>query len=119
MWLGHDPEEFKSIEIGSHRKYSAKGRNRATRDTFSSEMSEIFEWLRQRLKTKGYACFVIGNSILAGERIDNASLLADSARRIGFCEVARIERTIAPTRKAFNPAIGKIKSENIVILQKE
>ena len=31
----------------------------------------------------------------------------------------RIARNIAPTRKAFNPAIGRIKTERILILQKD
>jgi site-specific DNA-methyltransferase (cytosine-N4-specific) len=118
IWLGYDPEAFKKIEIGSHRKYSAKGRDRATRETFLGELRDIFEWLKPRLKTKGYACFVVGDSTLAGERIDNASLLSDCARDIGFREIVRIGRTISSTRKAFNPVIGKIKTENIVVLQK-
>ena len=118
MWLGYDPEQFKKIEIGSHRKYSTKGRNRATAETFRGEFEVIFQWLRDRLRDRRYACFVIGNSTIRGERIDSASLLAAAALDSGFREVVRIQRAIAPTRKAFNPKIGKIKDENILILQK-
>ena len=119
IWLGYDPEQFKTIEIGSHRKYSAKGANRATPKTFQSEFHRIFQWLHGRLRKRRYACFVIGDSTINRQRVDNASLLADAAARAGFCEVARIPRTIAPQRKAFNPKIGSIKTENILILQKE
>lgn len=118
IWLGHDPELFKKIEIGSHRKYSAKGRDRATEATFRKEFEQIFQWLRGRLRDRRYACFVIGDSTLNGTRIDNASLIAEAGATVGFQEVARISRTIAATRKAFNPKIGKIKSETILILQK-
>lgn len=118
MWLGHDPTRFKEIEIGSHRKYSAKGPNRATPETFRREFDAIFPWLRERLKDRGYACFVIGDSKVAGAHVDNASLLAAAGADAGFREAARIARTIAPTRKSFNPRIGRIKTENILILQK-
>ena len=118
IWLGHDPEKFKKIEIGSHRKYSNRGRNGATIETFRREFEAIFLWLRDRLRNRRYACFVIGNSTIDGERVDCASLLAAAGGASGFREIARIERAIAPTRKAFNPKIGKIKNENILILQK-
>ena len=118
IWLGYDPEELKRAEIGSHRKYSARGRKRATPETFRGEFEVVFRWMRDRLRDRCYACFVIGDSTIQGERIDNASLVADAGTKFGFREVARLERTIASTRKAFNPKIGRIKSENILILQK-
>lgn len=119
LWLGANPEHFKRLEIGSHRKYSSKGASRATEETFSSEFKQIFEWLRTCLRDRRYACFVIGDSTLAGAKIDNASLIASAGATKGFREVARLSRVIRATKKAFNPAIGKIKSENILILQKE
>ena len=119
LWMGGDPEEFKRVEIGSHRKYSAKGPRRATPETFRIEFAAIFRWLRPRLKLRRYACFVIGNSTIGGEEIDNASVIAGVGRENGFLEVARIEREIPSSRKAFNPKIGRIKRENILILQKE
>lgn len=118
LWMGSDPEEFKRSEIGSHRKYSAKGRNRATPETFRREFSAIFQWLWPRLRLHRYACFVIGNSTIDGEQVDNASLLVNAGSENGFREVARIEREILSTRKAFNPKIGRINKENILILQK-
>lgn len=118
FWLGYEPEQFKKIEIGSHRKYSAKGRNRATPETFRSEFTRVFQWLRGGLRDRRHACFVIGDSTIDHKRLDNTSLLAEIGASIGFREVTRIKRTIAPTRKAFNPKIGRIKTEHILILQK-
>ena len=118
IWLGHDPEEFKQVEMGSHRKYSSRGKNRATPDTFSQEFRAIFLWLQRRLRQRRYACFVIGNSTINNENIACATLVAQAGREHGFKEVGRMERTIAPTRKAFNPTIGRIKTENILILQR-
>lgn len=118
VWLGHDPEELKRVEIGSHRKYSAPGRKRATPETFRDECEAIFEWLRNHLRDRRYACFVIGDSTIRGQKIDNTSILSDSGAKVGFREVSRIKRNLAPTRKAFNPKIGRIKTEKILILQK-
>ncbi|MBM4046825.1 MAG: site-specific DNA-methyltransferase, partial [Planctomycetes bacterium] len=117
LWLDMDPYAFKKIEIGSHRKYSRRGRNRADVGTFRTELLTILTWLREHLRPFRYACFVLGDSILDGKRIRNADLLASAARESGFVEAKRIHRKVQENRKAFNPAYGKIKSEDIVILQ--
>ena len=118
LWLGLDPAPFKAIEIGSHRKYSARGPRRATVETFAAELQTIFGWLRKRLTDRGYVCFVVGDSTLAGERVDNASLVVKAGADRGFVEHARINRSIAATRKSLNPKMGGIKTEQVVILQK-
>jgi site-specific DNA-methyltransferase (cytosine-N4-specific) len=117
VWLGMDQVTFKQEEIGSHRKYSAKGPNGATAKTFQTEMQTVFRWLREHLKPAGFACFVIGDSTIRGERINNTDLLSAAGRSEGFVEVARNNRRMQMTKKAFNPVIGKIKDENILILQ--
>ncbi len=119
LWLGHDPSTFKQVEIGSHRKYSARSQQRATPATFRQEFDQIFCQLRKSLRPKRYACFVIGDSTVDGTRVDNSSILASAGANHGFKEVKRIRRTIAPTRKSFNPRMGRIKNENILILRKD
>ncbi|MYB35560.1 MAG: hypothetical protein F4X92_10705 [Gammaproteobacteria bacterium] len=118
LWLGLNPKPFKDIEIGSHRKYSAKGPRRATVATFSDELGLIFHWLQKQVTDHGHVCFVIGNSMLAGERVDNAALVIKASTDHGFVELASFNRLIAKTRKSLNPKIGGIKDERIVILQK-
>ena len=119
LWLGMDQPRFKKEEIGSHRKYSNPSKNRATADTFRTEFSAIMDWLGGRLKKGGYACFVVGDSTLKGERVNNADLIAEASRSAGFVEVRRIHRTLQTTKKSFNPVIGKIKEEKILILQNQ
>lgn len=118
LWLGQDPKSLKEREIGSHRKYSAKGAGRATPETFLGEFRQIFSWLRDRLGDGGYACFVIGNSTIDGKSIDNASLLGAAGQGEGFEQVACVERKIPSRRKSFNPKIGKIRTERILVLRK-
>jgi site-specific DNA-methyltransferase (cytosine-N4-specific) len=119
VWLGMDQAKFKREEIGSHRKYSGNGRSRATVGTFQSEMRTILRWLASHLKTGGYACFVVGDSTIRGERTSNADLISLAAGAEGFVEVARPTRRLQASKKAFNPAIGKIREERILVLRKE
>jgi DNA modification methylase len=119
LWLGHDEKPFKAAEIGSHRKYSAKGPNGHTEHDFAREFRQIFHWLAERMNTGKYACFVIGNSTIKGRTIDNAELLTHAAGTAGFAQAAIISRDIPSTRKAFNPAHGRIKSEKILILRRQ
>jgi hypothetical protein len=117
LWLGMDQPKFKQEEIGSHRKYSSKGKNAATVDTFRVEMASIFERLCEHLRPDRYACFVVGNSTIGGKVIDNAELISGAGAEHGFLEEARIARRMKDTAKAFNPAIGKIKTEEILVLR--
>ena len=119
VWLGMDQPKFKKEEIGSHRKYSSPGKNGATAKTFSAEFGAIFRWLARTLKKGGYACFVVGDSTLKGQRINNANLISEVGHSEGLIEVMRIGRTMQGTKKAFNPVIGKIKNEAILILENQ
>lgn len=119
LWLGMDQPKFKQEEIGSHRKYSSKSKNAATVETFREEFTTILSWLSKNLKIGGFACFVVGDSTLRGERINNADLISAAGTRAGFGEVARLTRTMQANKKSFNPSIGKIKSEDILILQNQ
>lgn len=117
LWFDMDPVEFKRREIGSHRKYSRKGPNRATVDTFREEMGCVFRWLGRTLKSGGYCCFVIGDSILDGQIVQNDRVIVEVATATGFKHVTTINRRLQDSRKSFNPKIGKIKQEHVVILR--
>jgi excisionase family DNA binding protein len=116
-WLDMDQQRFKSEEIGSHRKYSRKGPNAATVDTFRSELQIILSWLAVQVRPGRHVCFVIGDSTIKGETIKNDQLLIDVATSLGFRLEANISRRLQDTKKYFNPSIGKIKEEHIVILR--
>lgn len=117
IWLGMDQPKFKREEIGSHRKYSSPSKNAATAETFRAEFTSILHWLSTHLKRGGHACFVVGNSTLKGETFNNADIISETARLAGFRETMRINRTMQSTKKAFNPVIGKIKQEQILVLE--
>ena len=60
----------------------------------------------------------IGNSTIDGKSVDNASLLSAAGQPEGFEQVACVERKIPSRRKSFNPKIGKIRTERILVLRK-
>jgi len=117
LWLGMDPWAFKKDEIGSHRKYSKKA-NGATADTFAAEMQQCFDGLHRVLVERGRFCLVIGDSILRGQLIDNSQLLRRVAEVSGFQFEAEFERPIDLRRKSFNPKIGKIRHEHILVFKR-
>ncbi|MBZ0292114.1 MAG: MerR family DNA-binding transcriptional regulator [Anaerolineae bacterium] len=117
LWLDMDQPQFKKEEIGSHRKYSHKGANAATVDTFREEMRTILDWLREHLHPNRHACFVIGDSTLKGEKIKNDRLIIEVAEDVGFKLEANIPRRLQSSKKSFNPTIGNIRQEHIVILR--
>jgi site-specific DNA-methyltransferase (cytosine-N4-specific) len=117
IWLGFDDGAFKEQEIGSHRKYSRRGPLRATAETFASEMSDVFAWLSDVVRPDGLVCVVVGDSTINGERVDNAAIVRDAARRATFQVLMEITRPILATKKSFNPALGKIKDERLLVFR--
>lgn len=118
VWLGFDPRPFKALEIGSHRKYSSRSASRATVATFQAEMKQLFGWLTPQIRPGGYASFVVGDSTIDGKRIRNDQLFAAVGTESGLSLEAVIPRRMMETRKAFNPAHGRIKEEKIVVLKR-
>ena len=117
LWLGMDQPKFKIEEIGSHRKYSSKSKNAADENTFRSEMCTFFRWIGETLKRDGLACIVIGDSKIRGNVIENDQLLVEAAAMCGFTCEANMTREIKKTKKSFNPSIGRIRDEHILVLR--
>lgn len=117
LWLGMDPYSFKAIEIGSHRKYSAKGKSAATIDTFIKELTSILLWLSTIVTKDRFVCFVLGDSIIGGKLYKNDEIFINASTKLGFKLEANIPRNILTTKKYFNPSLGKIKDEHIIILR--
>ena len=59
----------------------------------------------------------IGDSILNRELVRNDEHLIDIGRKSGYSIEANFTRNIQESKKSFNPVIGKIRQEHIVILK--
>lgn len=115
-WLGFDPLSVKEQEIGARAHFFK--RNHHTEEHFWDQMRDTFKLINQVLVRGGHACFVIGRSKIHGKLIDNADIIQAVAAEHGFSTSARIERTISSSRKSFNLSHANIKTETVVVLQK-
>lgn len=115
FWLNMDPRALKRSEIGSHANYSKT--NGHTEQNFHDDMTKCFIEVSRILKKDKYFCIVIGDSILKGRKIKNNELLKRVASETPFKYIHEIKRTIQLSKKSFNPAIGNIKQERIMIFK--
>lgn len=116
-WLGYDPIEVRTYEIGARPHYQKK--NGQTEKDFYLQMKHVFDILTECLVNGGHICFVVGRSIISGRIIDNGKLIRDIGENHRLHLVADITREIDATKKSFNLKYGKIKEENILVFRKD
>jgi SAM-dependent methyltransferase len=114
-WLGMDPIAVREREIGARPHYFR--RNPQTEHDFERQMDTCMQLLAKVVRPGGFACFLVGRSIIHGRRIDNEAILTRSALRAGFVWRERHSRTIPRTRKAFNPAHSTICEEGLIVFE--
>jgi site-specific DNA-methyltransferase (cytosine-N4-specific) len=115
-WLGYNPLEVRRREIGARAHFFKK--NHHTKDDFRRQMDMTLKLVSSVLVQSGHACFVIGNSKIHGELIDNAGIIEDVADSYDMQKIAKFNRTIMPGRKSFNLSHARIKEETILVLKK-
>ncbi len=117
-WLGYDPIAVRKREIGARAHYYGRT-NIPTVHDFRRQMLHVLSLTHELLVPGGHACVVVGRSRIHGKDVDNGRLIAEVAEELRFTAVARIERTIAATRKSFNLSHARIKTEEILVLEKQ
>ncbi len=115
-WLGYDPIDVKENEIGARAHYFKK--NHQTADDFIIQMNTLFTHLWNVCAKDAFICFVIGQSKIHGEIIENEKLIASIGKQTGLTHITTLKRAIRAGRKSFNLSHARIKDEFIVILQK-
>lgn len=115
-WLGFDPISVKEKEIGARAHFFKK--NHHTADKFVDQMKGTFELIDNVLVKSGFACFVVGRSKIHGQIINNGDIIHQVATGVGLEPVSRFERVISATRKSFNLSHANIKTETVLVFQK-
>jgi len=115
LWLGADPWLFKAQEIGHHRAYSAV--NGSDGGTFEGDMRACFEAMLPALKPHAHVVIIVGDSIVRGTLVRNDEVVSAAAQAAGLEHVVTLNRPIDSRRKAFNPKIGKIRTEHIAVFR--
>lgn len=116
-WLGFDPLAVKEKEIGARAHFYK--REHHTEAHFWDQMRQTFKLIDRVLVPSGFVCFVIGRSKIHGRIIDNAYILQTVASERGMRVVSRFERVISAGRKSFNLSHANIKTETVLVLQKD
>lgn len=115
FWLGMDTSQLRKNEIGSHADYSKK--NGLNEFHFMQDMKKCFLNTSKILKTNSYFILVIGNSIIKGRKIQNNKILKRTAQNTPFKYITEFTRNLKLNRKSFNPKIGHVKIEKILIFK--
>lgn len=114
-WLGFDPIAVKEREIGARAHFFK--RNHHTEDDFARQMEKTLGLVRSVLVPGGYVCFVVGDSRIHGRIVDNARIVENAGRSLGFRRVFAAERLLSPKRKSFNLSHARIKTETVLVMQ--
>lgn len=114
-WLGFDPIAVKEREIGARAHFFK--RDHHTEDDFARQMKKTLELVRSVLVPEGHVCFVVGNSRIHGRIVDNARIVENAGRALGFRRVFAAERLLSPNRKSFNLSHARIKTETVLVMQ--
>ena len=115
FWLGMNPNQLRKNEIGAHAQYSKK--NGPDEFDFMRDMKKCFLNTSKILKPNSCFVLVIGDSILKGRKIQNNEILKQAAQKTPFKYVAEFTRNLKLSKKSFNPKIGNIKTEKILVFE--
>lgn len=115
-WLGFDPISVKEKEIGARAHFFKK--NHHTADRFIDQMRGAFSLIDSVLVKDGFVCFVVGRSKIHGKIINNGDIIEQVASELGLDLVSRFERAINANRKSFNLSHANIKTETVLVFQK-
>ena len=110
-----NPHKLRKSEIGAHADYSKK--NGPNEFDFMRDMEKCLLNTSKILKPGSYFVLVIGDSILKGRNIKNNEILKQAALNTPFNFVTEFARNLKLNKKSFNPKIGNIKTENILVFE--
>jgi site-specific DNA-methyltransferase (cytosine-N4-specific) len=116
-WLGFDPLAVKEREIGARAHFFKK--NHHTAEMFEGQMLATLSLVNGVLVSGGFVCVVVGRSKIHGAVIDNGEMIYALGQKLGLKPVVKLERMMNQSRKSFNLSHANIKSESVLVLQKQ
>jgi SAM-dependent methyltransferase len=89
---------------------------------FVQDMYSVLQEIYRSLLPRGRAILVVGNSLIDGQFLDNAKMIAAAGEWVGLREIARYSRNIPgnhrylpPPRAGCNSALGKRMKEEVIL----
>lgn len=114
FWIGHDPRELGSKEIGSHLRHQKEDTGI---DQYLNEMSECLKRIKRALRPGRYSVLVVGDSVFDGETYKTASLVGEVAQDCGLSVTGLVSRDVHDTKRSFISAARRIKEEKLLVLR--
>jgi DNA modification methylase len=115
LWLGHDPRELASVEIGSHLRHQ---RSHNGFDAYLHDLAPCLQAIARLLKPGRYAALVVGDPRYDGKTHPGAESVADVARQSDLEPVCIIRRPIHRTKRSVVIAGRRASQEKILVLRK-
>lgn len=116
IWLNLDFRFAQNKEIGSRREFSSLKRSP---EKWRTDLGACFSQINRVMKKGGVAVVVIGDSIIAGKKINSDVLISELAKEKGFKVKSIASSLQAKNSRSFNPAFSaKNKQEHVVCMVK-
>jgi len=115
FWLGYDPRQMATSEIGSHLRHQKEG---TAIQGYLDEMKSCLIKMYSSLRGGRYAVLVLGDGVFKGEVFETAELLEDIAAGIGFEFVGIVKRPVHSTKRSFASAARRLMEEKLLVLRK-
>ena len=80
---------------------------------FGQNFELSFRWMNKTLRIGGYACFVIGDSILKGQILRNDQLLIEIAKEMGYMVEANWIRRLQDNKKSLILRLAGLKMNTL------
>lgn len=112
-WLGFDPLQVRSDEMGARPHYSGGGKS--TMETFRSQMLPVMQGVHAALRLGGICLVVVGDSKIKGETYDGSQLFDSIADEVGLERIAHGMRELRSARKSFNLAVARATHEHVLL----
>lgn len=115
LWLGYQPQDLASVEIGSHLRHQRQG---SGFDDYLAEMRPVIVGMHRILRRGRYAALIIGDAIFEKCVHAGAEGVAEVAEEIGLETVGIIERPIHQKKRSVVRAGQRATTEKILLLRK-
>lgn len=113
FWLGYDPGQVRSREIGSHLNHQ---RERDGIASYTSDMTSCLSAIADCTLPGTPIALVVGDSVFHGKVISNAHILIEAARALGFRCIALTNRAIHPVKRSMIGPARRARTEHIMLL---
>jgi len=115
FWLGYNPKELASIEIGSHLRHQ---KEKTGFEHYLSEMEKCLLNCKESLRPGRFAIFVLGDGVYSGKTYSTITEVNKIAKQIGFETVGILDRLVHKTKRSFISAARRTDKEQLLILRK-